>query len=74
MADAILSTSPLVYLHRIGALDWLPRLLGAIRTPNAVVVEVSEDRRRGCDAPNPADLALAPPRRPAADPLWVADP
>ena len=57
MADAIFNTSPLVYLHRSGALDWLPRLLGAIWTPNAVGGELSEGRRRGYDVPDPADLA-----------------
>jgi len=57
VADAIFNTSPLVYLHRIGALDWLPRLLGAIWTPHAVVIELSEGRRRGYDVPDPQDLA-----------------
>lgn len=57
MADAIVNTSPLVYLYRIGALDWLPQLLDAIWTPNAVVVELGEGRRLGYDVPNPADLA-----------------
>jgi predicted nucleic acid-binding protein len=57
VADAIFNTSPLIYLHRIGALDWLPRLLGALWTPNAVAVELSEGRRLGYDVPNPADLA-----------------
>ena len=57
MADAIFTTSPLVYLHRIGALDWLPRLFGAMWTPSAVGAELSEGRRRGYDVPDPADLA-----------------
>jgi len=57
VTDAIFNTSPLVYLHRIGALDWLPRLFGAMWTPNAVVIELSEGRRRGYDVPDPADLA-----------------
>jgi len=57
VADAIFNTSPLVYLHRSGALDWLPRLLGAIWTPNAVGGELSEGRRRGCDVLAPTDSA-----------------
>ncbi|MBC8228197.1 DUF3368 domain-containing protein [bacterium] len=51
MHNAISNTSPLLYLYRIGAIEWLPRLFGEIRTPRAVLDEVSEGRKRGYDVP-----------------------
>ena len=30
MPDAICNTSPLLYLYRIGALDWLPKLFNEV--------------------------------------------
>jgi predicted nucleic acid-binding protein len=42
MADVIANTSPLLYLYRIGKLDWLPTLFGEIWTPSAVVRELQE--------------------------------
>jgi predicted nucleic acid-binding protein len=47
MNEAISNTSPLVYLHRIDALDWLPRLFATIWTPPAVVTELREGLVRG---------------------------
>lgn len=40
--EAITNTSPLVYLHRIQALDWLPQLFQEIWTPPAVLTELNE--------------------------------
>lgn len=54
MADGIADTSPLVYLYRVGALAWMPRLLDTIWVPTAVVEELKEGLRRGYDVPNPA--------------------
>jgi hypothetical protein len=51
MADAISNTSPLMYLHRIAALDWLPLLFGSVWVPTAVVDELAEGQRRGFDVP-----------------------
>ena len=51
MPDAISNTSPLLYLYRIGVIEWLPRLFGEIWTPGAVERELREGRRRGYDAP-----------------------
>ena len=46
MADIIISnTSPLLYLHRIEALDWLPELGEKVWIPQAVQDELSEGRR-----------------------------
>ena len=56
MRKAISNTSPLLYLHRIGALDWLPRLFDAFWAPSAVIAELQEGRRRGFDVPDPASL------------------
>lgn len=53
MADVIISnTSPLLYLHRIDALNWLPKLCEEVRIPQAVAEELSEGRQRGYDVPH----------------------
>src|SRR5262245_44704534 len=57
MPEAVSNTSPLLYLYRVRALDWLPRLFSEIWTPNAVVYELREGRQRGYDVPNPNDYA-----------------
>jgi len=53
MPEAIVNTSPLVYLYRIGALEWLPRLFSEIWIPTAVVHELEEGQRGGYDVPKP---------------------
>jgi len=55
MHNAISNTSPLLYLYRIKALEWLPNLFGEVRIPGAVVFELHEGRLRGYDVPIPAD-------------------
>lgn len=55
MSDAVSNTSPLLYLHRIGVLDWLPRLFGEVWIPGAVVNELAEGRRKGYDVPEVED-------------------
>jgi len=65
MPDAISNTSPLLYLYRIGILEWLPKLFSEIWAPNAVVMELQEGRRRGYDVLNPSDydwLQIVEPR------------
>jgi hypothetical protein len=37
MPEAITNTSPMLYLYRIGMLDWLPQLCNDIWIPRAVV-------------------------------------
>ena len=49
MHNAISNTSPLLYLYRIDAIEWLPKLFGEIWTPRAVIDEISEGRKRGYD-------------------------
>jgi hypothetical protein len=37
MPEAITNTSPMLYLYRIGVLEWLPQLCDDIWIPQAVV-------------------------------------
>ena len=53
MPDAISNTSPLLYLYRIGGIDWLPELFDEIWTPTTVINELYEGRQRGHDVPDP---------------------
>lgn len=55
MAEAITNTSPLLYLYRVGALEWLPKLFSKVLTPNAVMIELREGQRKGYDVPIPDD-------------------
>lgn len=57
MAKAIVNTSPLLYLYRIGVLDWLSQLFDQVWTPRAVVYELEEGQRKGYDVPNPSHYA-----------------
>jgi predicted nucleic acid-binding protein len=57
MPEAISNTSPLLYLYRINALDWLPELFSKIWIPNAVVLELREGQHRGYDVPVPSAYA-----------------
>ncbi len=73
MNEAISNTSPLVYLHRIDALDWLPRLFTSIWTPPEVVAELREGLARGFNVPDPNSLdwldIVAPKQTPSE---WFA--
>ncbi len=51
MADVIVNTSPLQYLHQVGQLDLFPRLFGRIIVPEAVLVEITAGRRAGVSLP-----------------------
>ena len=57
MPDVICNTSPLQYLHQIGQLELLPKLVARITVPTAVAQELAEGRRRGLDLPIPEALA-----------------
>ena len=52
MTKAISNTSPLLYLHRIDVIDWLPRLFNEVWVPGAVVHELNEGRSRGYNVPD----------------------
>jgi predicted nucleic acid-binding protein len=51
MPDAIANTSPLLYLHRVEALEWLSRLFSDVWIPGAVARELEEGLRRGYEVP-----------------------
>ncbi|MCL5612003.1 MAG: DUF3368 domain-containing protein [Chloroflexi bacterium] len=55
MLKAISNTSPLLYLYRIGAINWLPKLFDEVWTPEAVKNELLAGRSKGYDVPNPDD-------------------
>jgi predicted nucleic acid-binding protein len=55
MSKAITNTSPLLYLYRIEAIDWLAKLFDEVWTPDAVKDELLAGRSKGYDVPNPAD-------------------
>ena len=55
MPRAISNTSPLLYLYRIEAIDWLSKLFDEVWSPEAVKNELLAGRSKGYDVPNPAD-------------------
>jgi len=57
MLRAISNTSPLLYLYRIGAINWLPKLFDEVWIPEAVRNELSAGRNKGYDVPNPDEYA-----------------
>lgn len=73
MPDAISNTSPLVYLHRIGVIEWLPQLFNSIWLPTAVATELQTGQRRGYDVPNPQQFRWLEITDPQAVPQeWLA--
>jgi predicted nucleic acid-binding protein len=56
LAEVISNTSPLQYLHQLGLLDLLPRLVGSIVVPPAVVHELEAGRALGLDLPDVTSL------------------
>ncbi len=59
MADHIVDTSPLYYLHRAGILHVLPAIFGRVIVPGQVVAELSAGRADGHDLPDPIFLPWA---------------
>jgi predicted nucleic acid-binding protein len=66
LADIIVNTSPLQYLHQVGQLDLFPKLFGQIIVPKAVVVELAAGRRLGVSLPTPEALKWIDLRSPAS--------
>jgi predicted nucleic acid-binding protein len=66
-------TSPLLYLHQIGVLEWLSHLFGEVWVPGAVVRELEEGGRKGCDVPDLSEydwIKFAEPRATPSE--WLA--
>jgi predicted nucleic acid-binding protein len=73
VAEAISNTSPLVYLHRAGALGWLGHLFSEVWVPSAVVKELQSGREGGHDVPLLEDHGWARIVDPGATPSeWLS--
>jgi len=73
MLKAISNTSPLLYLYRIEAIDWLPKLFDEVWIPEAVKNELVAGRSKGYDVPNPEDypwLSVVNPKSMPSE--WLA--
>jgi predicted nucleic acid-binding protein len=73
LPEAISNTSPLLYLYRIGALDWLPKLFSQVWTAEAVALELDKGAQRGHHVPPLQTfgwLKIANPR--AVPSQWLA--
>ena len=68
MSEAICNTSPLQYLHQLDRLELLPRLLGQVIVPPAVVQEIAVGRSQGMAVPDLAALAWVRVETPARVP------
>ncbi len=65
MPEVVSNTSPLQYLHQLGLLDLLPRLVGRVTVPRAVADELEAGRALGHDLPEVNSLAWVVVREPA---------
>lgn len=73
MLKAISNTSPLLYLYRIGGIEWLPKLFDEIWTPEAVRNELQAGRSKGYDVPNLDDYSWISIVSPKSTPSeWLA--
>lgn len=73
MLKAISNTSPLLYLYRIGGIEWLPRLFNEIWIPDTVKNELQAGRGKGYDVPNPDDYSWLKVVNPKSSPSeWLA--
>lgn len=73
MLKAISNTSPLLYLYRIGGIEWLPELCDEVWAPEAVRNELQAGQSKGYDVPNPDDYSWLKVVNPKATPSeWLA--
>jgi predicted nucleic acid-binding protein len=73
MPEVISNTSPLLYLYRIGAENWLPGLFNEVWTAEAVRNELLEGRAKGYDVPNLTDYPWLDIINPKSEPFeWLA--
>jgi uncharacterized protein len=66
LPEIICNTSPLQYLHQIGALEILHTLAGRITVPLAVVEELAAGKRLGIELPDVSGLDWVKICRPAS--------
>jgi len=59
LADHIVNTTPLCYLHQAGILHVLPAIFGRVIVPGQVVAELSDGRTDRHDLPDPIVLPWA---------------
>lgn len=57
MPDVISNTTPFLYLHQLGYLDFLPQLYQTVLAPQAVVDELRQGELKGFDVPSLKALA-----------------
>ena len=63
----------MLYLYRIGVLEWLPQLCDDIWIPQAVVDELQDGQRKGYDVPIPSAYSWLQVVEPQAVPSeWLA--
>ncbi len=67
MPEVVCNTSPIQYLYQLGALDLLPRLVGRVIFPVAVVDELAAGRAAGVALPDPTQLEWAQIRHPISE-------
>jgi len=73
MSKAISNTSPLLYLYRVGAISWLPRIFDEIWTTEAVSQELLIGQAKGYDVPTPTEYSWLHIVNPQAMPSeWLA--
>lgn len=73
MLKAISNTSPLLYLYRIGGIDWLPKLFDEVWTTEAVRNELKAGRNKGYDVPDPDNYSWLNIVNPKSTPSeWLA--
>jgi predicted nucleic acid-binding protein len=66
LAEIISNTSPLQYLHQLGVLDLLPKLVTAVTVPPAVHDELAAGRKLGLNLPDLQSLGWITIRRPSS--------
>lgn len=73
MLKAISNTSPLLYLYRIGGIEWLAKLFDEVWMPEAVKNELKTGKIKGYDVPNPEDYSWLKVVNPKSTPSeWFA--
>ncbi|NUQ36250.1 MAG: hypothetical protein HUU23_00320 [Caldilineales bacterium] len=73
MPKVISNTSPILYLYRIGGIQWFSKLFDEVWVPEAVKNELRAGKIQGYDVPNPADYSWITIVNPKSMPSeWLA--